>query len=95
MVLLQANIETKVVLMVAMVCGIIVVDSYLIVVEYLNASLKNREQVANLSGNALVSAVRNGVPASAGGAASGQAAAPQTAAAGAPAIGSNEGGGQA
>ncbi len=73
MVLLQANIETKVVLMVAMVCGIIVVDSYLIVVEYLNASLKNREQVANLSGNALVSAVRNGVPASAGGAASGQA----------------------
>ena len=79
--------------MVAMVCGIIVVDSYLIVVEYLNASLKNREQVANLSGNALVSAVRNGVPASAGGAGS-QAVALQTAAADAPAAGSDEGGGQ-
>ncbi|TJW10728.1 YhgE/Pip domain-containing protein [Parvibacter caecicola] len=67
MVLLRANIETKVVLMVAMVCGIIAVDVYLIVVDYLDESLRNREKVAGLSGDALVSAVREAVPAAVGG----------------------------
>lgn len=67
MVLLRANIETKVVLMVVMVCGIIAVDVYLIVVEYLEESLRNREKMAGLSDGALVSAVRQVVPASAGG----------------------------
>lgn len=67
MVLLKANIETKVVLMVAMVCGILVVDVYLIVVDYLEESLRNKQKVAGLSGNALVDAVRRGVPPSAGG----------------------------
>lgn len=67
MVLLQANIETKVVLMVIMVCGIIAVDLYLVFVEYLDESLRSKEKVAGLSGEALVSAVRRAVPASAGG----------------------------
>ena len=67
MVLLQANIETKVVLMVIMVCGIIAVDLYLVFVEYLDESLRSKEKVAGLSGEALVSAVRQAVPASAGG----------------------------
>ena len=49
MVLVHADVDTRVEMLVAMVAGIIVVDVYLIVISYLNTSLAHQQALANLS----------------------------------------------
>ncbi|MEY8561481.1 YhgE/Pip domain-containing protein [Eggerthellaceae bacterium 3-80] len=49
MVLVKADIETKILLLLGMVVAIIVVDGYLIVVEFINADLTQQQQVSMLS----------------------------------------------
>ncbi len=81
MVLVKADIETKIILLLCMVAAIIVVDSYLIVVEFLNADLTQQQRVSTLSEQQLrEQALRQGSLV-AGGAAGGAAAAADPAAA--------------
>ncbi|MEE0706607.1 MAG: YhgE/Pip domain-containing protein [Adlercreutzia sp.] len=49
MVLVHADVDVRVEMLVAMVIGIIVVDAYLIVISYLNTSLTHQLALANLS----------------------------------------------
>ena len=49
MVLVHADVNTRVLMLMAMVVGIIAVDSYLIVISYLDASLTRQLALANLS----------------------------------------------
>ena len=58
MVLLKADIDTKVILLVAMVLGIIVVDSYLIVISYLRADLNYQLSLASTDSASLADEMR-------------------------------------
>lgn len=58
MVLLRADIDVKLILMAAMVVGIIAVDGYLIVVEYVNARLDSRLRLASLDRDDLLRATK-------------------------------------
>ena len=49
MVLVNADVDTRVMMLMAMVAGIIVVDTYLIVISYLDTNLAHQLALANLS----------------------------------------------
>ena len=49
MVLVHADVDTRVMMLMAMVAGIIVVDTYLIVISYLDTNLAHQLALANLS----------------------------------------------
>ena len=53
MILLQADVNTKLFLLLAMVVGIIVVDTYLIVIVYMKTSLSSQLSLAHLSNEEL------------------------------------------
>lgn len=61
MVLVKADIETKVILLLVMVGAIIVVDGYLIIIEFINADLVQQQHVSTLSAQQLrTQALRQG-----------------------------------
>ena len=49
MVLVHADVDTRVMMLMAMVVGVIVVDTYLIVISYLDTNLAHQLALANLS----------------------------------------------
>ena len=49
MVLVHADVNTRVLMLMAMVAGIIAVDAYLIIISYLDANLTRQLALANLS----------------------------------------------
>ena len=53
MVLVHADVDTRVMMLMAMVVGIIVVDTYLIVISYLDTNLAHQLALANLSAEEL------------------------------------------
>ena len=53
MVLVHADVDTRVEMLVAMVVGIIVVDVYLIVITFMNTSLRGQLELANLPADAV------------------------------------------
>lgn len=62
MLAVRADLETKIVLMAAMVVGIIVVDGYLIAVEYVNARLASRLRLSELGPDDLARAAQASLP---------------------------------
>ena len=53
MVLVHADVDTRVMMLMAMVVGIIVVDTYLIVISYLDTNLAHQLALANLNAEEL------------------------------------------
>lgn len=49
MVLVHADVDTRVMMLMSMVVGVIVVDTYLIVISYLDTNLAHQLALANLS----------------------------------------------
>ena len=53
MVLVHADVDTRAMMLMAMVVGIIVVDTYLIVISYLDTNLAHQLALANLNAEEL------------------------------------------